>query len=533
MGASAKILVVDDEPGMREMLVFELGQRGYEVAAAANGEEAMARLRAGKFQLVISDVKMPRMGGIEMLDAVKKLDPDVEVIMSTGFGTIETAVGAMKQGAYDFVQKPFNIDEMAALVEKALEKTGLKAMLGVYESSKAVLSSLELGELLPLVAGLAVKVLKADDASIMMRAESGCLEVAAAAGLSRERGNACLLPGERVAGLVAQDGRPLIINGPLKDDPRFNGLESSYAITSAIVYPLYAEGELLGVLNVNRVGRAEAFVPADLCYAAIFCSHLSQAIKNAKLYRRLGERLKEIQEMQLQLVRSERLAAVGQLSAGVAHEINNPLGGIMGFAEMLLRSGLTGQQREDAEAILRESKRLGGIVRNLLRFSRGGGENREPVDLAAILEATLQLSAFELRRANIEVERSLSPGLPKVLGAAGQLQQVFLNIVTNARHAMEGRSGGRLRVQAFAEGGKVTLRFEDNGGGIPPENLGRIFEPFFTTKPSGKGTGLGLSISYGIIRDHKGSIHAENVPGGGAAFVIELPAVPEAGKEGL
>ena len=529
MSSMAKILVVDDEPGMREMLVFELGQRGYEVAAAANGEEALARLRAERFQLVISDVKMPGMDGIRMLDAVKKLDPDVEIIMSTGFGTIETAVDAMKKGAYDFIQKPFNIDEMAALVEKALEKTGLRAMLGVYESSKAVLAALELDELLPLVAGLAVKVLKADDASIMLCSESGCLEVAGAAGLSKERGNTCLLPGESVAGLVAQDGEPVIINGPLKDDPRFSGLESSHSVTSAIVYPLYAEGDLLGILNVNRVGGAGPFSAADLRYAAVFCSQISQAIRNARLYSRLGERLKEIQGMQSQLVRSERLAAVGQLSAGIVHEINNPLGGIMGFAEMLLKSGLAGQQREDAETILRESRRLRDIVQDLLRFSRARKEKAEPVDLAAALESALRMAAFELRRAGIAVERALAPELPEVLGDAGQLQQVFLNIVMNAWHAMGGRKGGRLKVLASAGGGKVTLRFEDNGAGIPEENLGRIFEPFFTTKPSGEGTGLGLSISYGIIRDHKGSIRAENVPGGGAAFVIELPALDEAG----
>ncbi len=529
----AKILVVDDEPGMREMLAFELGQRGYEVASAANGEEAMARLRAERFQLVISDVKMPKMGGIQMLEALKKLDPGVEVIMSTGFGTIETAVGAMKKGAYDFIQKPFNLDEMAALVEKALEKTELKAVLGVYESSKAVLSSLKLEELLPLVAGLAVKVLKADDASIMLRSGSGCLEVAAAAGLSRERGNACLLPGESVAGLVAQDGEPVIINGPLKDDPRFGGLESSYAITSAIVYPLYADAGLLGVLNVNRVGRPEQFTAADLRYAAVFCSQISQAIRNAELYRRLGERLKEIQGMQAQLVRSERLAAVGQLSAGIAHEINNPLGGIMGFAEMLLKSGLSGQQREDAETILRESRRLRDIVQDLLRFGRGGMGKSEPVDLAGALESALRLAAFELRRAGIAVERSLAPGLPKVRGDGGQLQQVFLNVVMNACHAMEGGKGGRLRVLASAADGRVTLRFEDNGTGIPVENLDRIFEPFFTTKPSGKGTGLGLSVSYGIIQEHKGTIRAENVPGGGAAFVVELPAMREAGEEAV
>ena len=143
-GASAKILVVDDELGIRDMLSYELSSHDYGVVTAVNGEDALEKLRREKFQLVISDVKMPRMDGMEMLEAIKKLDPDVEVIMSTGFGTIETAVSAMKKGAYDFIQKPFNIDEILVLIEKALEKNELKILLGVYETSKAVLASLKL-----------------------------------------------------------------------------------------------------------------------------------------------------------------------------------------------------------------------------------------------------------------------------------------------------------------------------------------------------------------------------------------------------
>lgn len=533
MNVPAKILVVDDELGLREMLEFELGERGYRVATASNGEEALEKIRAEKFQLVISDIRMPRMGGMEMLDAIKKTDPGVEVIMSTGFGTIETAVSAMKKGAYDFIQKPFNLDEILALVEKALEKNELKVVLGMYETSKAVMASLKLEELLPLLARLSAQVLRADEASIMLPVPDGSLCVVAAAtadGEKLERGAACVALGERVAGVVARTGEPVIINGPLEKDPRFAGIEGHYGIKSSIVYPLFLEGALLGVLSVNRVGRDEPFTEADLRHATIFCSQISQALHNAALYRKLEDRIIDIQEMQAQLVQSEKLAAIGQLSAGVAHEINNPLAGITGFAEILLKTGgLNPRQREDVETILKQARRCGDIVKNLLQFSRSRKSKAVPVDLPAAVDAVLRLAAFELKRGGIMVEKSFPAGLPAVQGDTPQLEQVFLNLVMNARQAMEGKGSGTLRVSAAAESGKVVLRFEDTGGGIPPENLDRIFDPFFTTKPAGKGTGLGLSVSYGIVREHKGTIRAENGRGGGAVFIVELPV----GGEGL
>lgn len=535
MDTPAKILVVDDELGIRDMLSYELASHNYRVVTAVNGADALEKIRKEKFQLVISDIKMPRMDGMEMLEAIKKIDPDVEVIMSTGFGTIETAVSAMKKGAYDFIQKPFNLDEILALIEKALEKNELKVILGVYETSKAVLSSIKLDELLPVMAKISVQTLRADDASIMLAEPGGCFRVAATAGLSAataEQRNVYLALGERVAGKVALNMEPVIINGPLEKDARFGGITGLRAIRSSIVYPLIMEGKVLGVLNINRVTQEEPFTAADLRHATIFCSHISQAINNASLFRELEDRIREIQAMQSQLVQSEKMAAIGQLSAGIAHEINNPLGGIMGFAQLVLNSdGLSPQQREDVETILTQSRRCDDIVKNLLQFSRIRKGNEMRVDCRKAVEATLQLAAFDLRRAGIKVVKDFPEGLPPVMGDAGQLQQVFLNIIMNALHAMEGKKRAELKILASETEGRILLRFEDNGCGIPPENLSKIFDPFFTTKPAGKGTGLGLSISYGIIQENKGTIRAENLPGQGAAFVISLPVCEEKGEK--
>jgi len=366
----------------------------------------------------------------------------------------------------------------------------------------------------------------------MLASPAGCLEVAASAGLSgadADKKKACLALGERVAGIVAQSKAPAIINGPLENDPRFHGIQSLSSISSSIVYPLILEGELLGVLNVNRTVQLEAFTAADLRHATIFCSQITQAINNAALYRRLEDKILEIQNMEAQLIQSEKLAAIGQLSAGIAHEINNPLAGIMGFAEVVLKSDtLSAQQREDIETILQQSKRCGNIVKNLLQFSRRKKGAEKPTQLLPAVDAALQLAGFDLRRAKIEVVKDVPPDLPAVLGDQGQLEQVFLNLIMNARQAMEGAKSGKLIITGSAEGGLVTLRFQDNGLGIAAENLGKVFDPFFTTKPVGKGTGLGLSISYGIIEAHHGALRVESREGEGAAFIVTLPACKEA-----
>ncbi len=525
MKEQVKILVADDEPGIRDMLSYELCSRGYKVVTAANGEEALEKAAKEKFNLVISDVKMSRLGGLELLEAVKKTDPCIEVIMSTGYGTIEMAVTAMKKGAYDFVRKPLDLDEMFAVIEKALEKSELKSLLEAYKAGKNIFSSVKLDELLPAMAGLSTRLLKADDASIMLMAADGRLSVAAVAGLAGDkRGESRLALGERVAGKVARDGGPVIIDGPLDKDPRFSNIGSLRDIRSAIVFPLMMEGRLLGVLNANRTASEAPFTASDLRHAAVFCGQIAQAVHNATLYRELDDRMREVQQMQEQLVQSEKLAAVGKLAAGVAHEINNPLAGIMGFAELMLQSKeLSAAQREDVRSILEQSRRCRRIVQNLLQFSRRTTEKTETVDLGALLEASLQLTKYDLVRSNIEIKKLIPEDLPAVRGDLAQLEQVCLNLISNARQAMEGKKDGFLKISASSEAGRVVIRFEDNGCGIPPENLGKVFDPFFTTKPVGHGTGLGLSVAYGIIQQQRGTLKVESRAGAGTTFIITLP----------
>jgi two-component system NtrC family sensor kinase len=231
-----------------------------------------------------------------------------------------------------------------------------------------------------------------------------------------------------------------------------------------------------------------------------------------------------------QLLQQEKLAAIGQLVSGVAHELNNPLAGVMAFSQILLATpGVHGEERSAVETIHQEARRAAKIVSNLLTFARQHRPERTETDLNRVLMDTLELRRYALRVSQIEVELSLDSGVPATWADPFQLQQVLLNLLGNAEQALGGWSGERritLRT-SWARGANdpIVVSVSDTGPGVSPEQAARIFNPFYTTKPVGQGTGLGLSISDGIVREHGGRIRVESRPQGGATFFVELPHV--------
>lgn len=255
------------------------------------------------------------------------------------------------------------------------------------------------------------------------------------------------------------------------------------------------------------------------------------------LEKEVEDRTRQLRETHLQIAKTARLAALGELAAGVAHELNNPIGGILGYAQYSLEKiqDKPPEQisHEDIQRIKRyltyiekEAQRCRTIVHNLLKFSRGTHMSFETLDVNNILDETIVFTSHILRINNIELIRKMNQDLPPIRGSAHHLQQVFTNIIINAQEAMKG--GGRLYIETrpLVEGQVVKgveIEFTDTGHGIPEEIQDKIFEPFFTTKEGGKGTGLGLSVSYGIIKDHGGDIKVRSKPGEGATFIIFLP----------
>src|SRR6202790_2979375 len=238
-----------------------------------------------------------------------------------------------------------------------------------------------------------------------------------------------------------------------------------------------------------------------------------------------GRDVTELKRLEEQLIQDEKLAAMGQMLAGVAHELNNPLTAILGVTE-LLRDQETADEntKRQLELTHRQARRAARIVQNLLEFSRPAAPQKKPVEVNSLVERTLKLQEHFFRRNNVQVDFQCQTDLPPVIGDANQLIQVFLNLISNAEHAIrEVRETGRIQLRIGRIGGHISLTVQDDGVGILPEALPRLFDPFYTTKRPGGGTGLGLSICMSIVREHGGSIDVETLPAGGTAFTVYLP----------
>lgn len=235
--------------------------------------------------------------------------------------------------------------------------------------------------------------------------------------------------------------------------------------------------------------------------------------------------ISESERLQQELMQQEKMAAIGMLAGGIAHEINNPLGGILAFTQLMIRDCDEGHaMKGDLQEIERAAVRCKKIVSDLLDFSRlSRPKDRQALDVNPLLERLFPFLKMEFKSWNIELIAELDPSIPKVFGSANQLQQVFLNLITNACHAMP--KGGKLivRTSLKADGSTVIIHVVDTGVGIPKANMNKIFDPFFTTKEPGKGTGLGLSVSYRIVKEHNGTIVVDSVEGKGTTFTVSLP----------
>ncbi len=310
----------------------------------------------------------------------------------------------------------------------------------------------------------------------------------------------------------------------LREAQRKEGLHSAFVVI------LWSKDRVLGGLVVGSRTPRE-FSPADINLLIAVGSQISNAIDRSVLYEETRQAYENLRRTQEQLLHSEKMAAVGQLISGVAHELNNPLTAILGYSQLLLSSGqMPPQGMEYSDKLYKQAQRTHRIVQNLLSFARQHKPERVAVQLNQILEDTLALRDYDLRLNNIRVHYDLAPDLPMTGADPHQLQQVFLNLVNNAVDAiLEHATEGDLWVSTRAKDDCLIVEFKDSGPGV--KDASRVFDPFYTTKPVGKGTGLGLSICYGIVTEHGGSIGVSNVQPSGACFTIELPyqraAAPE------
>jgi two-component system NtrC family sensor kinase len=538
---STSILIVDDEQGIRDLLQWELSNLGHDTATAADGLEAIERLRTDEFDVILTDVRMPRASGLDLLRAAKTEAPDTEVIVATGHAELAYAVDCVRGGAFDFVQKPFSIPDLVLTIDRALERRRLQTVTTLAETSRVIFSSSDPQRLPELIVKTTMVVMCADDVSLMLLDAEDRLYIAHSHGLApevaaRER----IALGERVAGRVAATGEPVLLTSRLDADPRFPGVGGSGRVKSSIVYPLVSSGTTVGVLNINRACNPTPFRKQDVDRAGVLASQVLLALENAHLGRRL--------------VTSERMASMGQLAAGVAHEITNPLSYILGMQSLLCdqlaplqhlgvlfdsdADGATLKRawdgaggRESIEGVARAIQEVGSvasriqdIVRDLRCLSRHDDHESTVVDLNEAICSAIRVAGAHTKRC-ATIQTCLAADVD-VTANAGRLSQVFLNLVVNAAQAIagQGRSDGTIIVTSRRTGDVVVARITDNGPGIDAKHLSRIFESFFTTKRADAGTGLGLSISRDIVVACGGDITVESSAGQGATFTVTLPA---------
>ncbi len=304
------------------------------------------------------------------------------------------------------------------------------------------------------------------------------------------------------------------------------------AILSLPVMGFWAVFRHTGPINLRNF-RLLVTLAATLVLG--ICVFIRQYLLDHELMRLLDtshRSLENLQRLQSQLVQKEKLASLGQLVAGAAHEINNPLAAILGYAELLSSNDTLGSnQISMAQKIGRQARRTRDLVSDLLSFAQQAPAEKAQVDLGSLLQRAIQMEMLRLEGKKVRVETAIAPDLPRIWGNANQLFQCCLQIIGNAMDALEEVGGGVLAVEARCEGDEVVLEFSDSGPGIREPQ--RVFDPFYTTKPIGKGTGLGLSATYGVVQDHQGQITCHNRPEGGAVFVLRFrvatqPTLPEA-----
>jgi len=554
--AGEKVLVVDDRDDSIQFLTeYILEPNGYEYIIAKDGETGLRKALTEDPDLIIMDLKMPKMTGLEVLAALRERQSTIPVILMTFHGSEETAVQAFRLGARDYVIKPYDTQEMLESIERALTEVRLRAerdrltqnimqvnrqlerrvkeLSILYSIGKSVTTLLDQEKVLNRIVEAAVYVTGAEEGTLMLvDKDSGELYMRAARGLGEKYARGFRLRVEdSIAGQVVRTGQPFLESG----DAQRLKVKTGYLVKSLMYVPLKAGQEVIGVLSVDNKVSNTPFTESDVYLLSALADYASIAIVNARLYtevksfseeleQKVVERTKELQEAQEQLIQSEKLASIGQLAAGVAHELNNPISVMLGFSQAILRKLPEDDPlRKPLATIEREGLRCKGIIQNLLDFARRSKPSLQPTNVNEVLEAACALIEHQISLDNVVVTKGYDPHLPQVLADANQLQQVFVNIIINARDAMP--RGGTLRLITRSLGDEVHIIFSDTGIGIPPENIKRIFDPFFTTKEVGQGTGLGLSVSYGIVEQHGGTIEVKSEVGVGTTFIVKLPVM--------
>ncbi|MEQ9619422.1 MAG: response regulator [Deltaproteobacteria bacterium] len=490
-GRAKRVLVVDDEQLILKIISDILTKEGYEVIIANNCEKAIENLKSASFNVVLSDIKMPIKSGIDLLEEIKNKDPNIPVILMTGFASLETAVEAVHNGAFDYMIKPLDYGKLKSVIEHAVDRYELhQENTRLLKDLKELNSNLELKvkernrQLENTLNSTNESIITTDKELVIISANPKTAEI-----FSKD------CTGEKLTSL-------------------FDGINFNNVVPKILSDPSYS--------TKHEVRHDGKFLEVTLSPLIDFESKEIFGVIAAT------ENITEKKKLEAQLIHSAKMSGVGQLAAGVAHEFNNILSGIIGYTSLALMREDMESVKKDLKIIEKACDRAVEIVNKLLSFSRQKGEKFQVGQIESVIEDALGLVEHTFETDGIRILRNYEK-VPAIRMNLGELQQVFLNMAINSKHAMPG--GGAIAINTKIEDNYVRIDFSDTGVGIPQENLSRIFEPFYTTKQSEgtkAGTGLGLSVIYAIIERHGGCIEVSSEVNKGTTFTILLPNVQSA-----
>jgi len=477
------ILLVDDEADLREVLDISLSDTGYNVLTAENSTQALDLLNDNDIPVVITDIKMPGIDGIELLRKIKSKNPETEVIMLTGHGDLELAIKSLKHEATDFITKPINDDALEMALVRAFEKIKMRQKLKEYHRNRAMYD-LFINELIQedvMIIGSDYRILDINETLLSKL------------GLERKEavGRYCYEITHRLSVPCSGEDHKcpleetLKTRKPTKETHIHKDKDNKNIYFSISAYPLFENGEIIGAIELSRD------ITADI--------NTRQA-----------------------MMQQDKLASIGRLSAGVAHEINNPLTTILTTA-MLIQEDIDpdNPMYEELGTITNETLRCRKIVASLLDFARQTKPTKKYHNINDIIIECIGLTRKQAEFKDVQILKALSEQVPELLLDKEQIQQALINLILNATDATD--PGGKITVSTALSPDNqfVNINVSDTGKGIAAEVVDKIFEPFFTTREIG--TGLGLAITHGIIGRHGGDIRVQSRPGQGTTFTIRLP----------
>ena len=559
----ARILVVDDEPSVAEIFQEFLTDQGHEITVAASGEEAQRLIPALRPDIVLTDINLPGISGLEVMRFAKRSDPETAVIVVTGHASAATAIDALRQGAYDYITKPFDLDEIHQIVERGLANRRLKAinrrlveelrqkneilqyheqqlrervanataqLRRLYDVGMEVSANLELAPRLGMICEKSAELYGASAAIVfLMQPEQDDCYAAAVHGVelpALDEGQVHWLRRDSVITAAVTERRTVLRNVPDAAEPEsmpgFHGL-SWRALLAA---PMVADGQVIGVIAV--FDSARSFTDDDESFLELFASQTAIAVRNSQLF----EHTKSLDRLKSEFV------------AVVSHEIRTPLTSIKGAVELLSDGRYfdnTGQQGKLLAIANANTERLLVLINDILDFSKLESSslslNLERQPLEPVIEQVANGMRTLIEEHRVQLEFQYGERIPDVAMDAGRITQVLTNLLSNAIKFSP--AGGSIQIQTELVAGEIQVSIRDHGEGIAPHNLAKLFRKFSqidstSTRRAG-GAGLGLVICKGIVEQHGGRIWVESVPGEGSAFfftlpVAELPAVNLVGR---